>query len=83
MEVSQVTPTSVDFVAGHGLDETAFRDCYLRDRSLQAVHAQLALGHRLGVIATPTYFVNGWMVQMPEDEWFPELVSRILKGEEP
>jgi protein-disulfide isomerase len=83
MEVSLVTPTSLDFVAGQGLDEAAFRGCYLRDQSLQAVHGQLALGHVVGVSATPTYFVGGWMVQMPEDEWFPEFVSRIVKGEEP
>ncbi|HSN53950.1 MAG TPA: thioredoxin domain-containing protein [Candidatus Sulfomarinibacteraceae bacterium] len=83
MAVSLVTPTSLDFVAGQGLDEDAFRACYLRDRSLQAVHAQLALGHRVGVLATPTYFVNGWMVQIPEPEWFPDLVSRLAAGKEP
>lgn len=83
MEVELVTPTSVDFVVGQGLDETAFRDCYLRSSSLDAVHAQLALGHRLGVNATPTYFVNGWMIQMPNDEWFPDLISRMVAGEEP
>jgi hypothetical protein len=83
MAVSLVTPTSLDFVAGQGLDEDAFRACYLRDRSLQAVHAQLALGHRVGVLATPTYFVNGWMIQIPEPDWFPDLVSRLAAGKEP
>ncbi|HSL17551.1 MAG TPA: thioredoxin domain-containing protein [Methylomirabilota bacterium] len=83
MAVSLVTPTSLDFVAGQGLDEDAFRACYLRDRSLQAVHAQLALGHRVGVLATPTYFVNGWMIQTPEPDWFPDLVSRLAAGKEP
>lgn len=83
MAVSLVTPTSLDFVAGQGLDEDAFRACYLRDRSLQAVHAQLALGHRIGVLATPTYFVNGWMIQVPEPDWFPDLVSRLAAGKEP
>jgi protein-disulfide isomerase len=83
MEVGLVTPTSVDFIAGQGLDESVFRDCYLRGISLDAVHSQLALGHRLGVNATPTYFVNGWMIQMPNDEWFPDLISRMVRGEEP
>ena len=83
MQVSLVTPTSLDFVAGQGLDEEAFRACYLRDRSLQAVHSQLALGHRVGVLATPTYFVNGWMIQVPEPDWFPDLVSRLAAGKEP
>ena len=83
MGVSLVTPTSVDFVAGHGLDETAFRACYLRDVSLQAVHEQLALGHRAMVNATPTYFVNGWMIQVPQEEWFSGFITRLLAGEEP
>lgn len=83
MGVSLVTPTSLDFVVGQGLDEEVFRACYLRTDSLDAVHKQLALGHLLGVNATPTYFVNGWMIQMPNDEWFPDLISRMVAGEEP
>jgi len=78
-----VTPTSLDFVDGQGLDEAVFRACYLRNNSLAAVHSQLALGHEMGVNATPTYFVNGWMIQMPGAEWFPELISRLAKGEDP
>jgi len=83
MEVGLVTQTSLDFLAGQGLDETTFRECYLRNASLAAVHSQLALGHEMGVNATPTYFVNGWMIQMPGAEWFPDFISRLAKGEEP
>jgi protein-disulfide isomerase len=83
MEVGMVTQTSLDYVAGQGLDETAFRACYLRNPSLAAVHSQLALGHEMGVNATPTYFVNGWMIQMPGPDWFPGFVSRLANGEEP
>jgi len=83
MEVGLVTQTSVDFVDGNGLDETLFRGCYLRNASLRAVHSQLALGHQVGVNATPTYFVNGWMIQMPKEEWFPGLISRLAQGEDP
>lgn len=83
MEVSLVTPTSMDFIVGHDLDEESFRGCYLRTSSLEAVHSQLALGHQVGVNATPTYFVNGWMIQVPQEEWFQGLVERLGKGEEP
>jgi protein-disulfide isomerase len=83
MEVGLVTPTSVDFVAANGLDEEIFRDCYLRSSSLDSVHAQLALGNQVAVSATPTYFVNGWMIQMPQEDWFPELVNRLAEGLEP
>jgi predicted DsbA family dithiol-disulfide isomerase len=83
MEVSLVTPTSIDFVNGRGLDETAFRECYLRPPSIDAVHQQLSLGQGMGVNATPTYFVNGWRIQVPEGAWFPAFIETLLKGEEP
>jgi protein-disulfide isomerase len=78
MEVSQVTPTAVDFVAGAGLDEEAFRACYLKRPSLDAVHGQIALAHRLGVNSTPTYFFDGWMVQVPDALWFPDFVASLV-----
>jgi protein-disulfide isomerase len=83
MEVSQVTPTSVDFVAGQGLDEDAFLACYLKNPSIDAVHRQMNLGNTLGVRSTPTYVVNGWMVQLPDETWFPDMVARMVAGEEP
>jgi len=83
MEVSLVTDTSLDFVAGRGLDEAAFRECYLRPPSIDPVHRQMALGQAMGVRATPTYFVNGWMIQVPDGSWFPAFTERLAKGEEP
>lgn len=83
MEVALVTGTSVDFVVGQGLDEDAFRECYLRSPSIDAVHGQLSLGQIMGVSATPTYFVNGWKIQVPDGSWFPAMVERLIKGEEP
>jgi protein-disulfide isomerase len=83
MEVSLVTQTAVDFVAGRGLDEEAFRECYLRPPSIDAVHRQLSLGQNMGVSATPTYYVNGWRIQVPDASWFPAFVERLINGEEP
>jgi protein-disulfide isomerase len=83
MEVSQVTPTALDFVAGNGLDEAAFKSCYLRQESLDGVHSQLALGNRIGVVSTPTYFVNGWMVVSPDPAWFEPMIESLIAGEDP
>lgn len=83
MQVSLVTPTATDFVAGQGLDESAFLGCYLRGPSIESVHRQMTLGNTLGVRSTPTYVVNGWMVQIPGEEWFPDMVERLVAGEEP
>ena len=83
MEVSLVTQTAIDFVAGRGLDEEAFRECYLRPPSIDAVHRQLSLGQSMGISATPTYYVNGWRIQVPDTSWFPAFVERLINGEEP
>jgi protein-disulfide isomerase len=83
MEVSLVTPTAIDFVAGNGLDEETFRACYLRSSSLNAVHDQLTLGHTVGVIGTPSYFVNGWKIRALSDELFVDLVKRLGEGGTP
>jgi len=83
MEVSLVTPTSIDFLAGRGLDEAAFRACYLKKPSIDAVHEQMSLGKMLGVNSTPTYFVNGWKIQVPDGSWFPAFVERLIAGEDP
>jgi protein-disulfide isomerase len=82
MEISLVRPTTLDFVIGNGLDESAFGECYLEQPSLTAVHGQLALSQQLGVAATPTYFVNGWKIQVPTEEWFPKLIERLIAGED-
>ena len=83
MGVSLVTPTSLDFVAAEDLNEDQFLACYLKAPSLDGVHGQMALGHRLGVAATPTYFVNGWMVQVPGESWFEGFSDRLARGLEP
>ncbi len=82
MEVAQVTPTAVDFVAGQGLDEDTFLACYLQNPSIDAVLRQMNLGNTLGVSSTPTYVVNGWMVQIPDETWFPDMVARMVAGED-
>ncbi len=83
MELEQVTPTSLDFVAGNGLSEADFSACYLKPPSIDAVHDQLTLGNGLGIAVTPTYIVNGWKVQVPNEEWFLPMIDRLVAGSAP
>ncbi len=80
MTVSDVTPTAADFVVGQGLDEAAFRACNLRELSIDGVHREMALASALGIMATPTYVVNGWLVQMPDEPWFATMIQRLVAG---
>ncbi len=83
MEVDLVTSTAKDTVVGSGLDEAAFDACYLRPVSIDAIHAQMNLGNRLGINSTPTYFVNGWLVQAPDASWFGAMVDSIVATGDP
>ena len=83
MELSLVTPTSVDFVIGQGLDEDRFRECYLKKVSIDAVHAQMAFGNAVGISSTPSYFINGWMILAPDFLSLETLVNALIAGEEP
>ncbi len=57
----------VDFSTELGLDLGTWEAC-LEDRSLdQGIDDDLALGRRLGVAGTPTFFINGIMVQGDQD----------------
>ncbi|MCP4896187.1 MAG: DsbA family protein [bacterium] len=83
MKTDMVRATALDFVSGQGMDEAGFGSCFLGSDSIAGVLEQMSLGHRLGVNATPTYFVNGWQVQVPKEEWFPTMVRRLSAGIEP
>lgn len=83
MGVSLVTPTAKDFVTANGLDEAAFEACYLKPPSLDAVHGQLTLGHQIGIISTPTYVVNGYVLQVVDDEWLMQLIDDLAAGKNP
>ena len=47
------------FLSQRGLDESNFRRCYMTEPILQRVLEDLALGYRLGVMGTPSYFAGG------------------------
>lgn len=83
MKIDMVKSTAGDFVAGYGMAEAEFGQCYLKPPSVDGVLEQMSLGHRLGVMATPTYYFNGWQVQVPQEEWIGTMVRRLLSGMEP
>ncbi|NOZ94849.1 MAG: DsbA family protein [Acidobacteria bacterium] len=83
MAVSTVGDFGKDFAAGHGLDEAAFDACYLKPPSIDAIHRQLTLAQELNVMATPTYFVNGWQIQVPTKEWLFPFLERLAAGKQP
>ena len=83
MELSLVPQVAHDYLSGKGLDTAGFDACYLKPPAIDTVLRQMALGYRLNIDATPTYFVNGIRVQGPKEDWFLDLIQRVMAGENP
>ncbi len=66
------------FLVQQSLDEKAFRGCYLKDAAVDRVLAQLDLGQRIGVLATPSYFVNGEHVSHGDTQALAARLQAIL-----
>jgi protein-disulfide isomerase len=47
------------FASQRSLDLKAFRACYMKDDAVNTVVGQIETGQRLGIVGTPTYYVNG------------------------
>lgn len=82
---STLTVETVDegvkgFLDQRQLDKRAFFGCYMKDRDVDEVLSQLELGHRLGVLGTPTYFVNGEPMPFGENSWIKKRIEAIIEN---
>lgn len=55
------------FLPQRGMDEAAFRACYMKDPAIDRVLRHMELGHRMGVQGTPSYYFGGEL--LPFGEW--------------
>ncbi|OUM98546.1 MAG: hypothetical protein BAA04_11605 [Firmicutes bacterium ZCTH02-B6] len=68
----------IDYARQMGLDGTAFRDCLDGERSLQHVRQAYDQGVRMGILGTPTFVVNGQVVNMTSWEDIFGVIDRAL-----
>lgn len=65
---------------GLGLDPRTFRACLASTETIRAVEESVQQGTRLGVVATPTFFINGRKVEGARGaEVFEEIIDEELK----
>lgn len=76
LTVESVDEAVFGFLLQRGLDEPAFRACYMKDAAIDRVLRQMELGNRLGVLSTPSYFANGELLPFGK----PEVVGARLKA---
>jgi Thioredoxin len=66
MTVESLGTAVAGFIDKVGLSQTTFKSCYMTDDPINTVLGQLAVGYSLGVLATPTYLVNGEAVDFSD-----------------
>ncbi|MFQ5537958.1 MAG: DsbA family protein [Gemmatimonadota bacterium] len=71
-----------DYAAEVGADPVLFDECYPSRRARERVAASQALAHRMGVRSTPSFFVNGQLIQgaIPLED-FRRILRAALAGE--
>ncbi|MCH7565496.1 MAG: DsbA family protein [Gemmatimonadetes bacterium] len=72
----------VKFAVELGIDEEAFKDCLDEEPGKERIRQNTDTARDLGVRATPTFFVNGTLVQgaLPLPEW-RKLIEQVRAGE--
>lgn len=67
------------FAAELGLDQGAFSACLDQGKHRTAIQEEMREGDRLGVDATPTFFINGRMIDgIPSVEAFQKMIEEEL-----
>jgi len=68
----------IDYARQMGLDVAQFRACLDNDRSLQYVRQDYDQGVRMGLLGTPTFVVNGQIVNLTTWEDIFRVIDRAL-----
>ena len=73
------TEILISFSRELGLDNISFRDCLTSGKYAQAIKDDFALGQKVGVSGTPTFFINGRkLVGAQPFEKFDDLIQKEL-----
>lgn len=80
LTVSGIDELAIQFAEASGIPRADFLACYLRDESLADVRKDLEEGQRLEVHSTPTYFVDGTVIQWIEDKVMEDFLRTKAPG---
>lgn len=81
MDVASLDSFALDFAESSGFTESEFQACYLSPRISERILSDLAEGFVAGVRSTPTYIVDGVLVNWFKDDSMEEYLRKTyLKG---
>ena len=78
MTVAGIDELALQAAEAAGVRNDDFLSCYLRDESFARIRKDIEEGYRLGVLATPTYFVDGTEVNWLEDKVMEDFLRTLF-----
>lgn len=78
LTVAGIDELAVNFAEANNVPKGEFLSCYLHDASFATVRRDMDEGGHLGVISTPTYYINGVEIYWLPDDVMEEYLKTLL-----
>lgn len=78
MTVAGIDELALQAAEVGGVTRADFLSCYLRDESFARIRKDIEEGYRVGVVATPTYFIDGTEITWLEDKVMEEFLRTLF-----
>lgn len=78
MTVAGIDELALQSAEAAGVRNADFLSCYLRDECFARIRKDIEEGYRLGVIATPTYFVDGTEITWLDDKVMEDFLRTLF-----
>jgi protein-disulfide isomerase len=78
MTVSGIDELALTTAEAAGILRADYLSCYLQDQSFARIRKDIEEGYRVGVLATPTYFVDGTEITWLEDKVMEDFLRTLF-----
>jgi protein-disulfide isomerase len=78
MTVAGVDELALNSAEAAGILRADFLSCYLQDQSFARIRKDIEEGYRVGVLATPTYFIDGTEISWLEDKLMEDFLRPLF-----
>jgi protein-disulfide isomerase len=78
MTVAGIDELALNSAEAAGVLRADFLSCYLQDQSFSRVRKDIEEGYRVGVLSTPTYFIDGTEISWLEDKLMEDFLRTLF-----
>lgn len=80
LTLAGIDEQAFNFVDANGIPRDSFVSCYLKDASFAPIRRDMEEGGRLGVMSTPTYYLNGVEIYWLPDDVMEDYLKVLLSA---